>query len=131
MVSDPIGDFIVRLKNASQVGKDTVAVPHSKLRLAVAEILEKKGYIKSINKKGKKTGRTIEVELKYNKDKTPTIVGVKRVSKPGRRIYQGAKDIRPVKYGKGLLVLSTPRGILGGEEARKENVGGEALFKIW
>lgn len=131
MVSDPVGDLIVRLKNASAVRKDLVSVPHSKLRFAIAELLQKHGYIKTVNKKGKKVQKTIEVELGYHKDRTPIINGAVRVSKPGRRLYCGVEDIRPVKYGKGLLVLSTPRGIMTGEEAKKENVGGEALFKIW
>jgi small subunit ribosomal protein S8 len=131
MVTDPVGDFIIRLKNASAVKKDVVVTPHSKLRFAVAEALQKIGYIKSVNKKGKKVGKVIEVELMYNKDGESPINGVKRVSKPGRRLYFGAKEIHPVKYGKGSLIISTPNGILTDKEARKANVGGEALFKIW
>lgn len=131
MVTDPIGDFIIRLKNASAVKKDVVVSPHSKLRLAVAEVLQKKGYIKQVTKKGKKIGKTIEVELRYDKEGVSPIHGVQRVSRPGRRLYFGAKEIQPVKYGKGSLILSTPKGILTDEEARKENIGGEALFKIW
>ena len=131
MVTDPIGDFIIRLKNASAVKKDVVVSPHSKLRLAVAEVLQKKGYIKQVTKKGKKIGKTIEVELRYDKEGVSPIHGVQRVSRPGRRLYFGAKEVQPVKYGKGSLILSTPKGILTDEEARKENIGGEALFKIW
>ena len=131
MVNDPVGDFIIRIKNAAAVGKPSVVAPHSKLRLAIAELLEKEGYIASINKKGKKVGKNIEVFLSYNKDKSSRINGVKRVSKPGCRVYTGAADIRPVKYGQGRLVLSTPKGILTGEMAQKEHIGGEALFKIW
>ncbi|MFC1734151.1 30S ribosomal protein S8 [candidate division KSB1 bacterium] len=131
MVTDPVGDFIIRLKNASAVKKDVVITPHSKLRFAVAEALQKIGYIKSVNKKGKKVQKTIEVELQYNKEGVSPIHGVERVSKPGRRLYFGTKEINPVKYGKGSLILSTPKGILTDLEARKEKVGGEALFKIW
>lgn len=131
MVTDPVGDFIIRIKNASAVKKDVVVSPHSKLRFAIAETLQKIGYIKSVNKKGKKVQKTIEVELQYNKDNESLIHGVERVSKPGRRLYYGAKEIYPVKYGKGSLILSTPKGILTDKEARKEKVGGEALFKIW
>jgi small subunit ribosomal protein S8 len=131
MVNDPIGDFIIRIKNASMVGKPAVVAPHSKLRLAVAEVLAQEGYLASVNKKGKKVGKTLEVSLSYNKDKSPRISGVERVSKPGRRIYKSASEIRPVKYGHGRLILSTPKGILTGESAQKENVGGEVLFKIW
>ena len=131
MVSDPVGDFIIRIKNASSVGKEKVTAPHSKLRLAIAEVLQKHGYIKSVHKKGKKVQKTIEVELRYEKDNTSYIHGVERVSKLGRRVYRKASEIHPIKYGKGLLILSTPKGILTGDEARKENVGGEVLFKIW
>jgi len=131
MVTDPIGDFIIRLKNASAVKKDVVVTPYSKLRFAVAQTLQKIGYIKQVTKKGKKIQKTIEVELQYNKEGGSPIHGVERVSKPGRRMYFGSKEINPVKYGKGSLILSTPKGILTDVEARKEKVGGEALFKIW
>ncbi|MEX0652099.1 MAG: 30S ribosomal protein S8 [Candidatus Paceibacterota bacterium] len=131
MVIDPVGDFIIRIKNASAVKKDVVVSPHSKLRLAVAEALQKIGYIKSVTKKGKKVQKTIEVELQYNKEGVSPIHGVERVSRPGRRMYYGTQDINPVKYGKGSLILSTPKGILTDVQARKEKVGGEALFKIW
>lgn len=118
MVTDPVGDFIIRLKNASAVKKDVVVTPHSKLRFAIAEVLQKIGYIKSVNKKGKKVGKTIEVELRYSKEGGSPIHGVERVSKPGRRTYYGAKEVQPVKYGKGSLILSTPKGILTDEEGK-------------
>lgn len=131
MVTDPVGDFIIQLKNASAVKKDAVVTPYSKLRFAIAEVLQKAGYIKSVNKKGKKVQRTVEVELRYDKDGESPINGVQRVSRPGRRTYYGVNEIQPVKYGKGSLILSTPKGILTDKEAIKENIGGEALFKIW
>lgn len=131
MVTDSVGDFIIRLKNASAVKKDVVTISHSKFQLAIAEVLQKIGYIKSVNKKGKKVQKTIEVELQYDKDNESPIHGVERVSRPGRRIYYGTKEVQPVKYGKGSLILSTPKGILTDKEAKKEKVGGEALFKIW
>ena len=87
MVTDSVGDFIIRLKNASAVKKDVVIISHSKLQLAIAEVLQKIGYIKSVNKKGKKVQKTIEVELQYDKNNKSPIHGVKRVSRPGRRIY--------------------------------------------
>ena len=131
MVTDPIGDFIIQIKNAAAVKKELISVPHSKLRLAVAQALLKKGYISGVNRKGKKVQKTLEVSLRYDKDNVSVIKGVSRVSKPGRRVYYGAREIQPVKYGKGALILSTPKGILTDDEARKGNVGGEALFKIW
>jgi len=131
MVGDPVGDFIIRLKNAGMARKDTVVAPYSQLKFAVANKLQQRGFIKSVSKRGKKARKTIEVELLYTKEGNPRIDGVARVSKPGRRVYQGVSKIYPVQHGRGALILSTPKGILTGEEARKEHVGGEALFKIW
>lgn len=131
MVSDTIGDFIIRLKNAGAVKKESVSVPFSALKLAVAEKLRDAGFVKSIDKKGKKVRKTLDVVLKYDAEGIHVIHGVKRISKPGRRMYRSVSEIMPVRYGHGVLVLSTPKGILTGKEARKENVGGEALFEIW
>jgi len=131
MVGDTIGDFIIRLKNAGVVGKKTVSVPYSKLRHAVATKLVAAGYLESAEAKGKTVQtKTLEVTLKY-KDGSHRINGVKRVSKPGRRMYTKVADIYPVKFGKGHLILSTPAGILTNVEARAQNMGGEQLFIIW
>ncbi len=130
MVTDTIGDLIIRLTNAGAVGKKTVAIPFSNLKFSIAEKLKDSGYISHVEKKGKKVKKIIEVGLKFT-DGGPLIRGVKRISKPGRRLYVGARDITPVQQGKGSLILSTPKGILTDKEARKENVGGEALFEIW
>lgn len=131
MVGDPIGDFIVRLKNAGAVKHESVSLPHSKMKMAIAEVLKSTGFIKNVEKRGKKVRKTIHVDLMYKEDGTPRISEVKRVSKPGRRVYKSVNEIFPVRYGKGMLVLSTPKGILTDEQARKESVGGEALFEIW
>jgi len=131
MVGDPIGDFIIRLKNAGAVKHESVSIPHSKMKMAVAEVLKSEGFIKNVEKQGKKVRKTIYVELLYKKDGTPRITDVKRISKPGRRVYKATEEIFPVRYGKGILVLSTPKGILTNAQARKECVGGEALFEIW
>jgi len=131
MMTDPIGDFIVRIKNASAVGKETVSVPHSKFKMAVADKLKEIGFIKSIDRKGKKIKKTLEIGLVYDKEGNPRISGVKRISKPGRRLYRSVDEIHPVKYGKGSLVLSTPQGVMTDKEAKKTRVGGEALFEIW
>lgn len=127
---DPIADMLINIKNASTAGKPLALVPYSKLKLSIANLLVKEGYLKSIAKRGKKAKKFIELEITYV-DKKPKIQGVSRISKPSRRIYFGTGDVKPVKNGYGLLVLSTPKGILGGKDARKEHVGGEALFKIW
>lgn len=131
MVGDPVSDFIIQLKNATAVRKECVALPYSKLKHAVAIKLEQCGYVGPVAKKGKKARKSLEVELRYEEDGTSRIGDVARVSKPGRRVYMSVSEIRPVRFGKGALILSTPKGILTGEEARKEHVGGEALFKIW
>jgi small subunit ribosomal protein S8 len=118
------------MKNGSQVGKESVSFPASKMKNAVLECLKKEGYITSVTKKIKNGQPTLEVGLLYV-DKKPKITDVEKISKQSRRIYFGMKDIHPVRNSSGLLVLSTPKGILSGREARKEQVGGEALFKIW
>ena len=131
MVGDTIGDFIIRLKNAGAVGKKSVSVPYSKLRHAVASKLVAAGYLESAEAKGKTVQtKTLEITLKY-KDGAHRISGVKRVSKPGRRLYTKVADIYPVKFGKGHLIISTPAGILTNDEARAQNMGGEQLFIIW
>lgn len=126
MVNDPISDLLVRLQNASRVGKTSVSVPFSKMKEAIAVVLSKEGYIGEADKKN----HTLTIPLSY-KNGTPVITGVKRVSKPSRRMYMGVRDVRPVKRGHGLLVLSTPKGIMTGNQARAERVGGEVLFEIW
>ena len=131
MVTDPVGDFIVRLANAGAVKQASVSVPFSNFKMAVAEKLKDAGYIKAVDKKGKKIKKTIDVALKYDTEGNHVIHGIKRISKPGRRLYRGVRDIVSVRYGHGSLILSTPRGILTDKEARKEKVGGEALFEIW
>jgi small subunit ribosomal protein S8 len=132
MVSDTIGDFIIRLKNAGVVGKKTVSLPYSKLRHKVAETLVASGYVDKVEAKGKTVqSKTLEVSLKYDTAGNHRINGVKRISKPGRRLYVGVAELHPVKFGKGHLILSTPAGILTGEEAKAKNVGGEQLFIIW
>lgn len=130
MVSDPVGDFVIQIMNAGAVRKDTVSVPYSKLKHAIAERLVETGYLKSAAKRGKKVRKTLDVELVYQGEK-PMIRGVRRISKPGRRMYVGADKIHPVKFGTGKLILSTPAGIITGEEAHKRCVGGEQLFIIW
>lgn len=130
MINDPIGDLITRLKNASAVNKETVSVPYSRLKEAVARSLQKAGFVGEVSKDGAGTKQMLIVSLLY-KNGTSAIRGVKRISKPGRRLYAGVKEIHPIKYGKGVMILSTPRGILTDSEARKIRAGGETLFSIW
>jgi small subunit ribosomal protein S8 len=130
MVSDPIGDFINRLKNAGAVKAQEVEVPYSILKHAVADALVASGFLKSAKMVGKKVKKSLVVELSYERGRSK-ITDVKRISKPGRRLYASVHEIKPVKFGKGKLILSTPKGILTGEQAKADNVGGEQLFKIW
>lgn len=127
---DPIGDMIVRIKNATESKKESVVFPYSKLKLAIADVLFKEGFIKSFGKKGKKIAKFIEAVLIYDNN-TPKIHGIERVSKTSKRIYYKAKEIKKVKGGMGVLVLSTPKGIMTDKMAKEANLGGEALFKVW
>jgi small subunit ribosomal protein S8 len=128
MVTDPIADLLVRLQNASRVGHERVSLPTSKMKAAIADILVKEGYVTEVEKS--KKNNYLSLALAY-KNGAPAIHGTKRLSKPSRRLYVGVGDIHPVKRGHGLLVLSTPSGVMTGGEARKHKVGGEALFEIW
>ncbi len=131
MVKDYVADLISNLKNASDSHKESAIFPYSKYGLAVAEALERLGYVKGVSKKGKKISKFIEVKLAYGADNTPRISGVERVSRFSKRIYYGVKDIHPVRNGFGSFILSTTSGILSDREARKAETGGEVLFKIW
>lgn len=127
---DGISDLIVRIKNGSDARKETVTIPHSKIKSAILDVLEKEGFVKDIVKKGKKVQKSIEVGLVYD-EYGPRVKGVERVSKLSKRIYAGSKDLKSVMQGHGVMVLTTPKGIMTDAEARKHKVGGELLFKIW
>lgn len=126
MVTDPIADLLVRLQNAMRVEKRQVSIPSSKMTRSVTEVLAREGYVGEVDT----SKNVITVSLIY-KNGRPAINGAKRVSKPSRRMYSGVHDIKPVKHGHGLVVLSTPAGILTGKQAREQKVGGEVLFEIW
>lgn len=127
---DPISNMLIQIKNAGMAKLPTVTIPYSSAKLAIAHVLQKEGYVSSVSQKGKKAKQYIEIELTYT-DNKPRIKDVKRVSKPSRRIYKRVKDIKSVRQGYGTLVLSTPKGVMTDTEARKEHVGGEALFTVW
>ncbi|HEV7702166.1 MAG TPA: 30S ribosomal protein S8 [Candidatus Paceibacterota bacterium] len=127
---DSISNMLIMMKNGGLAGKESVSFPYSKVKNAIGECLKKEGYVKQVVKRTKKGFPVLEVELAYT-DKKPKIMEVERISKLSRRVYFGVKDIHKVRNGSGLLVLSTPKGILSGGDARKEQVGGEALFRIW
>lgn len=127
---DKISNMLVTIKNGGSSRKQVVYVPFSKFKAAVASTLFNHGYIASHTKKKRATGDVLEIGIKYV-DGKPRIHGIKRVSKVSRRMYKGVKDLHSVKQGTGAMVLSTPKGVLVDDEARKEQVGGEVLFEIW
>ncbi len=130
MVTDPISDLIIRLQNASAAGKQVVSITYSKFGENVAHALKKAGYVNSVEKKGKPYTNEIILGLVYFEN-TPRVNGVERISKPSRRMYQKAGDIRMYRSGFGNTFLSTSKGIMTDTEAKKNKVGGEILFKIW
>ena len=131
-VNDPIADMLTRIRNACMQRHTSVIIPKSKLKLAIAEILKDEGFIKdfSVQPSGK-AFENIVLDLKYTPDKQPVITGLKRVSRPGLRIYTKHQDIPRVRGGMGLSILSTPRGVMSGYEAFRQNVGGEVLCYVW
>jgi small subunit ribosomal protein S8 len=132
-VSDPIADMLTRVRNANTAMHDTVVMPSSKLKEALAKILVQEGYIAGFNvsDNGEKPGKTLEIELKYSADRARTISGIKRVSKPGLRVYTAADRLPRVLGGLGVAVLSTSQGLMTDKEARKRHVGGEVLCFVW
>jgi small subunit ribosomal protein S8 len=131
MVSDRVGDFIIRLQNAGAVGKRTVVLPFSAHLEAIAKKLQTLGYVASVDSSAGSGKKTLTVELAYDERGDSKIHGVKRVSKPGRRLYVNSKEAHGVKNGVGARIISTPKGILSDAEARKVRAGGENLFEIW
>lgn len=127
---DPIADFLIALKNASAAGKAAAIMPYSNLRMAIAQILKREGFVADVSEKGKEK-KSIEVSLRYAENGAPKIADVKRLSKPSKRVYMSVHELKPVRQGYGLLVLSTPKGVMSAREAKKAHVGGEALFTIW
>lgn len=130
-VSDPIGDMLTRIRNACMAHQGTVNVPASKMKLAIADILKREGFIRDYIVQQGEPFQTIVITLKYTTDRKPVITGLKRVSKPGLRIYTQRSDIPRVRGGLGISILSTPRGILAGHEAWNQRVGGEVLCYVW
>ena len=123
--------MLISIKNGGHAGREFVLVPHSKYVQEIAKCLFENELIKSYEQKKRKVGDVLEIKLLYKENGDPKVFEVKRISKPSRRLYASVKEIYPVRQGQGRLVLSTPKGVLDGETARKELVGGELLFEIW
>ena len=130
-VNDPIGDLITRIRNAQARNKSKVSTPGSSLRVRVLDVLKSEGYIRGYASVQHSDGRSeLEIELKYF-DGAPVIREIERVSKPGRRVYSSIKDLKPVKNGLGISILSTPKGVMSDTAARDANVGGEVLCRVY
>jgi small subunit ribosomal protein S8 len=130
MVTDPIADMLTRIRNALVARHDFTDVPASELKLAIAEVLKKEGYIKDFEVRSEEHGK-IRVHLAYTPSRESVITGLDRVSKPGLRVYSARREIPRVYGGLGITIMSTPRGVMTGKEARRENVGGEVLCYVW
>ena len=130
-ITDSIADMLTRIRNASSAKHDSVKIPASNMKKAIAQILVDEGYIKSFKVEDDGKQGMIEITLKYGPNKASAITGLRRVSKPGLRIYSGCEDMPKVMKGLGIAIVSTSKGVMTDKEARKANVGGEVLAFIW
>jgi small subunit ribosomal protein S8 len=131
-MNDPIADMLTRIRNACMQRHTSVVMPKSKLKMAIADILKQEGFIRDFKvQTNERSFEDLVLDLKYSNDRQPVITGLKRVSRPGLRIYTKHQDIPRVRGGMGLSILSTPRGVMSGYEAYRQNVGGEVLCYVW
>jgi small subunit ribosomal protein S8 len=134
MLSDPIADMLTRIRNAIMAGHANVAMPHSQVKVAVAEILKEEGYIEDVSVGDETPVKMIHIKLKYwgkRRERRPVITDLKRVSKPGRRVYVGKDEIPWVMSGMGISILTTPKGVMTGQSARRQGLGGEVICYVW
>jgi small subunit ribosomal protein S8 len=127
---DQISEMLCSIMNAQAVLKASITVPFSNLKYEMAKILENEGLVDKIEKKGKKTKKTLDIGLKYN-DNVPVISGLKRISKPGQRIYAKYTELKVVKSGYGFSIISTSKGLLTNKDARRQKLGGEVICEVW
>ena len=128
---DFIANALTLIRNAQAVSKERVKIPFSSLVWNVVKVLKKKSFIEEAAKRGRSLNKFIDLKIKYDEDGEPFIRGLKKVSKQGQRVYIGSKEIRLVRSGYGIVIISTPKGVMTGQEAKKKNLGGEVLCKIW
>ena len=131
MQTDPIADYLTRIRNAIRAGHDEVDIPLSGLKLEMSRILKEQGYIRDFHRKPATVGEAISVRLKYTEDRRPVILGIERVSRPGRRRYVDHKSVPRVQGGTGTAIVSTSTGVMTGHEARAKGVGGEVVAYVW
>jgi small subunit ribosomal protein S8 len=129
--TDPIADYLTRIRNAIRAGHDEVEIPLNGLKLEMSRILKEQGYIKDFSRKPARVGELINVELKYTQDRQPVILGIERVSRPGRRRYVNHENVPRVDGGTGTAIVSTSVGVMTGHEARSKGVGGEVVAYVW
>ncbi len=130
-MTDPVADFLTRLRNANSAYHETISLPYSKLKAGIAEILKKEGYVSAVKVEDAEVGKTLIVDLKYGANRERTIVGIKRVSKPGLRVYAKSTELPRVLGGLGIAILSTSSGLLTDRQAAKKGVGGEVIAYVW
>jgi small subunit ribosomal protein S8 len=130
-ISDPIADMLTRLRNAGMARHGYVAMPSSKLKEAIAAILKSEGFIADFEVLPDGVKKTLRVQLKYTQERQPVLTGLKRISRPGRRVYTGRDEIPLVLSGMGIAIVSTPKGVMTGRDARRAGVGGEVLAFVW
>jgi small subunit ribosomal protein S8 len=131
MMTDPLGDMLARIRNAYQAGHADLLCPSSRLKLAVARVLAEEGFLAGVDVEPVEGKAHLRIRLRYGADGAPILDGLRRVSRPGRRVYVAAKGIPRVRSGLGAAVLSTPRGVLSDRTARAEAIGGEILCEVW
>jgi len=131
MYTDPIADMLTRIRNANTALHPEVSMPASKLKEEIAKILSAEGFVDSYKVEDASVGKALTLRLRYGSDRSRVLQGVKRVSKPGNRVYKGAREISRVRGGIGVAILSTSQGLLTDREARRRNVGGEVLCEVW
>ncbi len=130
-MTDPIADMLTRLRNASQAQHESVSMPYSKLKDAIAQILQEEGYISAVEVEDARVGKTLKMDLKYGSQRQRAITGLKRVSKPGLRVYAKSTELPQVRGGLGVAILSTSSGLLTDRQASDKGVGGEVLAYVW
>ena len=130
-MTDPIADFLTRIRNGLRAGHDEVVIPHSKMKAELARILQEQGYIEGWSVERARVGEELHVRLKYTETRASVISGLKRVSKPGRRTYGASKDVPRVLGGMGTAIVSTSSGLMTGHDARRNGVGGEIVAEDW
>ena len=131
LVTDPIADMLTRIRNGLMVRKPFVLVPSSKIKVAIAQILLEEGYIQGYEVTNERPQPNIRIWLKYDEKRRSIVAGLERVSRPGRRVYKGKQDLPWVLSGLGVAIVSTPKGVMTGREARRQGVGGEVLCYVW